>query len=491
MRLAEQNTLELQRTSLERKRLIGDYSTVDGTSEREACEKRRKLELEKRIQQREEDEKQRQAQARASADRRRKERLLAEEVDRKQSQQRQAARSSTAKVTGTSSKASNSSGRAASSARDSAAPRRALPKEEQVLPKRPEAPRLSYEEVMRIASGEAEPPAKRPVRPVTSSQPQDRQPQQRTLASAVRTGQGRQRSPNVDASAPRRQQPVGSSGIRQAPKQFPAKSRDSPALSPVKKASAVSSRLSEPRERQKSVQAPRRAPGVESAPKQKVLPEPRVRKAPERELDRFGVCAAGSARKNPVGRTATQNELSQQRARIEAMPRPNSRRDEQIERRPRPRSPVSSRNQRAIPGNRSAPDLAKSSSRQRDRSPRRRLSPPPPVRGRSETHQSSHKRHDTYDNESEYDSLDDFIVDDEEEGGSKYSAGTIRKIMGVKYRHVNDDDDDDDDMEVSTHQLMMEERRSARLGRQEDEEEERRLDEEERARARRRREKRD
>ncbi|KAJ1656313.1 hypothetical protein GGF38_004601 [Coemansia sp. RSA 25] len=358
---------------------------------------------------------------------------------------------------------------------------------------------------MRIASGQAEPPARRPAKPLPSQSQQ--QQQQRTKVGTARAAQGRQQpeqrslkaeapKPRIESSVPRRQQPVGSAGIRQPAKPLPPKGRDSPALSPASKVATTAGRSAEPRERHRVPQAPRRAAGSESAPKQKEPLEPRVRKAPERELDRFGVHVAGSAKRDPVNRTAVRSEPPQ-RARMETIPRSNGRREEQADRRPRPRSPVSSQSQRVASRDRSAPASTRSgmasnvgsSNRQRDRSPRRRLSPPPAARRCNVVaRRPVHKRRGDYDDESEYDSLDDFIVDDDEEGGSAYCAGTVREIMGVRYRDVNDDDDDDD-MEVSTRQLMMEERRSARLGRQEDEEEERRLEEEERARARRRREK--
>ncbi|KAJ2116053.1 hypothetical protein IW146_001821 [Coemansia sp. RSA 922] len=482
MRLAEQNTVDLQRASLERKRHIGDRSVVDEASEREMREKRRKLELEKRIKQREEDDKQRQTELRAGVERRRRERLeveKAEEARRKsvQQQQRQAARVSA----GQSSSAKGSSGmRVTPGARDSTANRRGLAKEDPVPPKRPAPQRMSYEELMRIASGQAEAPARRPAQPQPTLQ------QQRTSAvqaGAVRAPQSRQQSDQrplkAEPAVPRRQQPVGSAGIRHSARPLPPTARDAPApLSSARRNAAAVGRSMEPRERPKAPPATKRATGAEA--NQREPPEPRVRKAPEREKDRFGVCATSSARRDPP-----------RSVRVEAMPRSAGRREEQTDRRPRPRSPDSSRNQRANPSDRRAPVGARGSasantgSRQRDRSPRRRPSPPP-ARGRDGPRQQSHKRRGGYDDESEYDSLDDFIVDDEEEGGSRYRVGAIREMLGVRYHDVNDDDDDD--MEVSTRQLMMEERRSAKLGRQEDEEEERRLEEEERARARRRRE---
>ncbi|KAJ2094369.1 hypothetical protein GGI16_005568, partial [Coemansia sp. S142-1] len=406
MRLAEQNTVDLQRASLERKRHIGDRSVVDEASEREMREKRRKLELEKRIKQREEDDKQRQTELRAGVERRRRERLeteKAEEARRKsiQQQQRQTARVSAGQ--------SSSGTRVTPGARDSTANRRGLAKEDPVPPKRPAPQRMSYEELMRIASGQAEAPARRPAQPQPTLQ------QQRTStvqAGAVRAPQSRQQSDQrplkAEPAVPRRQQPVGSAGIRHSARPLPPTARDSPApLSSARRNAAVVGRSMEPRERPKAPPATKRATGAEA--NQREPPEPRVRKAPEREKDRFGVCATSSARRDPP-----------RSARVEAMPRSAGRREEQTDRRPRPRSPDSSRNQRANPSDRRAPVGARGSasantgSRQHDRSPRRRPSPPP-ARGRDGPRQQSHKRRGGYDDESEYDSLDDFIVDDEEE----------------------------------------------------------------------------
>ncbi|ORX69541.1 hypothetical protein DL89DRAFT_267733 [Linderina pennispora] len=90
-------------------------------------------------------------------------------------------------------------------------------------------------------------------------------------------------------------------------------------------------------------------------------------------------------------------------------------------------------------------------------------------------------RQDDYEDESEYDSLDDFVVDDEDE--SRYRVGAIREMFGVRYRDV--DDDDDYNMESSAMQQMSEERRSAKIGKLEDKREEERLAAEERERERR------
>ncbi|KAJ2815773.1 hypothetical protein FBU31_006805, partial [Coemansia sp. 'formosensis'] len=431
MRLAEQNTVDLQRASLERKRHIGDRSVVDGTSEREMREKRRKIELEKRIKQREDDEKQRQTQLQAGAERRRRERLEAEKAEESrrklaQQQQRQATRVST----GQSSGAKGSSGvRVTPGARDSLANRRALPKEDPAPPKRPPPQRMSYEELMRVASGQAEAPAKRPAKP----QPIPQQRTSLTQASAARATHSRQqpdqRSLKAESPAPRRQQPTGSAGTRHTTR--PPTTRDSPASLPLaRKEAADADRPTKPRERPRVAPTTKRA---DPAPKQREPPEPRVRKAPEREIDRFGVCATSSAKRDGT-RSAPPHS-----ARAEVAPRSSGRREEQTDRRPRPRSPVANRNQRKGPGDRSVP--TNTSGRQRDRSPRRR--PSPPSRARDGARRRGHKRRGSYDDESEYDSLDDFVVDDEEEGGSRYRVGAIREMFGVRYHDVNDDDDDD------------------------------------------------
>ncbi|KAJ2685829.1 hypothetical protein IWW39_004033 [Coemansia spiralis] len=471
MRLAEQNTADLQRASLERKRHIGDHSVADGTSEREQREKRRKLELEKRARQREDDEKQRQVRLRADMEQRRRERMEAEKAEESRKKLAQQRQQTTRGPAGQSSGAKGSSGmRVTPGARDSLPNRKPLPREEPVLPKRPAPQRMSYDELMRIASGQAEPPAKRPAK----SQPAPQQPRvSLAQTGAVHATHCRQQSgkrlpkpesskPQAESTAPRRPQPIGSAGIRHTTKSLPPVARKEP---------PAAGRSVESRERPRAPPITKRAKDAEPAPKKREPPppsEPRVRKAPEREIDRFGVCAGSAAKRDPT-----------RSARVETAPRSNGRREEQTDRRP-----ADSRTQRNGPVGPRPGAPASASTRQRERSPRRRPSPPP-ARRRDGVRQQGQKRR--YDDESDYDSLDDFVVDDEEEGGSRYRVGAIREMFGVRYHDVNDDDDDDD-MEVSTRQLMMEERRSAKLGRQEDEEEERRLEEEERARARRRRE---
>ncbi|KAJ2476563.1 hypothetical protein EV174_004887 [Coemansia sp. RSA 2320] len=68
MRLAERNTVDIQQALLERKRHSGGHSVEDDLDEREAREKRRKLELEKRIKQREDEERARLAGAERPGD---------------------------------------------------------------------------------------------------------------------------------------------------------------------------------------------------------------------------------------------------------------------------------------------------------------------------------------------------------------------------------------------------------------------------------------
>ncbi|KAJ1933181.1 hypothetical protein FBU59_006117, partial [Linderina macrospora] len=124
--------------------------------------------------------------------------------------------------------------------------------------------------------------------------------------------------------------------------------------------------------------------------------------------------------------------------------------------------------------------------RDRARTPDTRRPPPSgsrrPIDHRMQPSQrrppAGRSRRDEYeDDESEYDSLDDFVVDDEDEG--RYRAGAIREMFGIQYRDV-DDDDDDYNMESSAMQQMNEERRSAKIGKLEDKREEERLAAEER-----------
>ncbi|KAJ2001730.1 hypothetical protein GGI04_003624 [Coemansia thaxteri] len=474
MRLAERNTVDIQQALLERKRHSGGHSVEDDLDEREAREKRRKLELEKRIKQREDEERARLA----GAERRRRERLDAKEADdlrRKQTaqQQRATARTSAGPSTSTSTSA-NTKG-----ARNGTAARVGLTKTEPV-PRRPAAQPLSYDALMRIASGREEAPAKP-------------QALQRREPGAV--------PPKVkaDVGLVRRQHPTNGSGpakaaasnrVRSPNVGLPLKSREPTPLAPARKEAAIGRSA----EHQPRLKAP-------PAPRLRELPEPRVRQAPEREIDRFGVCA-GQARRTTANRTAPKGATLPS-TRAEPLPRSRGRRDEQESRPPAPRS-SGPRDLRAGHGDRGEATqtrggmTADNGRRLRTDSPPRRRLPPPPHparnarRANGDRQASGRRRQDRYDDDSEYDSLDDFVVDDEEEDGPKIRAGYIRKMLGVRYHHVANDDDDDDDMEVSASQLMMEDRRSAKIGRLEDEEEERRLaeeeeEEEERARARRRR----
>ncbi|KAJ2451887.1 hypothetical protein EV183_003293 [Coemansia sp. RSA 2336] len=204
-------------------------------------------------------------------------------------------------------------------------------------------------------------------------------------------------------------------------------------------ASVEVKRPAQPRQRVKQA-APQkdavRSSRVSKAPaaRSSAIPQQRARKpSPEREIDRFGVRSSTTARSRPAPSAAT----AVARARAD-----------------RPIGSSHVRQQQAKPP-RTAP---------------------------AKTRNVAQRHHAERAEESEYDSMDDFIVDDEDEG---YRVGTIRKMFGVQYHDVNDEDDDD--MEVSATQLMREDLRSARIGRLEDEEEERKLEEEERRRQQRQR----
>ncbi|KAJ1729936.1 hypothetical protein LPJ61_003284, partial [Coemansia biformis] len=192
----------------------------------------------------------------------------------------------------------------------------------------------------------------------------------------------------------------------------------------------------------------------------------RTRKAPpEREIDRFGVLSraggrgAGARDVVPLPRARTQTAGGD---RADGGARPARAAGSGVAAPPRSHCPAAS-----------------------GRSVRSSTAPSrPPATARGSDGRRRRVRDDEGD-ESEYDSMDDFIVDDDEDGADRYRVGSIREMLGVRYHDVNDDDDDDDNMEVSATQVMREDRRSARIGRLEDEEEERRMVEEERRRRRR------
>ncbi|KAJ2793918.1 hypothetical protein H4R21_005708, partial [Coemansia helicoidea] len=153
LRLAEQNTADIQRISLERKRHVGQAPAAD-TGERAAREKRQRLELERRIRQREQDGRRQREDA---LERRRRERQEAErlEAERRETKRREAQRQEAKR------RERPREGRrtAPASARGSVTQQRGAPLPAEP-PRRPAAAQpLSYEQLMDIASGAAAAPA--------------------------------------------------------------------------------------------------------------------------------------------------------------------------------------------------------------------------------------------------------------------------------------------------------------------------------------------
>ncbi|KAJ2576576.1 hypothetical protein GGH19_002059 [Coemansia sp. RSA 1807] len=373
MRLAEQNTLDIQRISLEKKRQAG--MTVDPS-------KRRKVEIEQRVRQREAEERvRREGDERRQKEKDERQRLEKRRLDRVEADKRQ--------------QRLDAEKRQRQTKVVCPPPVRA---ESRDRPKQP----LSYDELMRIASNKsspvkAVPSAKASVSAKASTSAKTLAP---AKASSVRTPACAKKPLSAMNSEPTKR-----------PTARPVKSAVS--VNNAVSAKRLASERHNPAARRPVQPQPRRRDEPMRNTKAKAPePEPRVRKAPEREIDRFGVRSTArqpAPRRDPVSKP--------QRATS---------------------TPISSR-------------------------PR-----PPPRVDKAKKQVSKH-----YDEASEYDSMDDFIVEDEDD---EYRAGSIRAMFGVRYRDV--DDDDDDDMEVSAVQLMREDRRSARIGRLEDEEEERKLAEE-------------
>ncbi|KAJ2502121.1 hypothetical protein GGH96_001399 [Coemansia sp. RSA 1972] len=402
MRLAEQNTLDIQRISLEKKRQAG--MAVDPG-------KRRKVEIEQRVRQREAEDRVRREAEDQRQEKDERQRLEKRQLDRVEADKRQQRldtekrqrldaerrrldrekRVDLEKKQGPSAYKRQTKVVCPPSARS----------ESRDKPKQP----LSYDELMRIASNKSSPAQPAPSAKASASA--------KSLAS-VKT------SAPVKTPAPKPSASVRNSALAKRPTARPEsikRSTEKLVKSAVPVNNALAKRLeserhAKPAARRPVQPQPRRRDEPTRPTKAKVPePEPRVRKAPEREIDRFGV-----------------RSMSRQ---------PTARRDPVI-----PRS------------NRST--SASSSSRPR---------PPPPRADKAKRQVAKYE-----DDASEYDSMDDFIVEDEDD---EYRAGSIRAMFGVRYRYV--DDDDTDDMEVSAVQLMREDRHSARIGRLEDEEEERKL----------------
>ncbi|KAJ2519705.1 hypothetical protein GGI11_002502 [Coemansia sp. RSA 2049] len=469
MRLAEKTTIDIQRGALERKRATSARVLERAPASREEQEKRRRLELEQRVRQREEDDRQRRVQAKSIAEKRRQEREDADRIDaavrKKRSQSRKATeqrqQEGRPKPGGQALQplraGASSSARTANGSTSGA---RSSQKSVQPKPKRDAAPaaQLSYEELMRIASGKPV-----PLQSLPKADPLD----QRSLASKHRPSQPPRRNA---ASSTRPSTPA-------TPASKPSASRT---------LASASSRVSKS-------QKPSAAPIRQERPQRKATPE--------REIDRFGVLpksaskrdtsvrsapypspgtlSARSSRNTHDSPAASAAHPSDARSRMSATNRnrPTSNSDALRSRKGNTARPSSPRRSRQT-----LPAFAKPLKRH----------PEPQHRARSSRPNNSNNKNNDYDDEdedddSEYDSMDDFIVDDEGDGAASggYRVGSIREMFGVRYHDVNDDNDDD--MEVSVMQQMREDRRSARIGRLEDEEEERRLEREERERERRRR----
>ncbi|KAJ1935371.1 hypothetical protein GGF37_006019, partial [Kickxella alabastrina] len=537
MQLADRNKADIERAAQERKRLAGAISNKDRSSEREADERRRKRLVEERIQQREHDENQRQKRAKMALERRKQERAEAERAD--EAQRKQTQRQKQQPMQQQQQQKAGYAGGSGTGAKSSVARRPEANSAVAGAKKPAEAQPVSFQELMQIAAQNAAAPAKSADKaPRTGAQPglgssraaplPTRSPAGRAVlqSAGVRRAGDRSQSPRkaawaqsptdnrrarsrspVDrrqaAPAPVRSRapglahcpaPVGTQHVRQPPrptttslthrmvagKRRPAVRHDRAAAAPA---------FADPA----APRAPGRLPPQEQ--------QQTVRKPPEREIDRFGVrSGANLAARRPMlpGRGALRDSVSgaaERRAQPGALApaRARSTRDERDAR--SVRSPVPRLDGRG--GRPLVPPALRAGENSRPRGgdqralPRNNSAIGRPNRAGGGGAMQKRRReeyYDDHDDESDYDSLDDFVVDDEEEGGARYREGSIRRMLGVQYRDVDDDDDDGDDMEVSASQLMREERISAKIGRQEDEEEERRQEEAERARKRRVRE---
>ncbi|KAJ1890734.1 hypothetical protein LPJ66_007307 [Kickxella alabastrina] len=536
MQLADRNKADIERAAQERKRLAGVISNKDRSSEREADERRRKRLVEERIQQREHDESQRQKRAKMALERRKQERVEAERAD--EAQRKQTQRQKQQPMQQQQQKAGYAGG-SGSCGKSSVARRPEVNPAVAGAKKPAETQPVSFQELMRIAAQNAAAPAKSADKaPRPGAQPglgssraaplPARSPAGRAVlqSAGVRRAGDRSRSPRkaaraqspadnrrarsrspvdrkraapapVRSSAPglaHRPAPVGTQHVRQPPK--PTTTSLTHRMVAGKRRPAV--------RRDRADAAPALADPVAPKAPARLPPQEQqqtVRKPPEREIDRFGVRSGATlAARRPTlpGRGASRDSVggaAERRTQPSALASARSRsiRDERDARSVRsPASRLDGRGGRPL-----APPALRAGENSRSRSgdqralPRNNSAIGRPNRAGGGGAMQKRRREEYYDDhggESDYDSLDDFVVDDEEEGGARYREGAIRRMLGVQYRDVDDDDDDGDDMEVSASQLMREERISAKIGRQEDDEEERRQEEAERARKRRIRE---
>ncbi|KAJ2705814.1 hypothetical protein FB645_002095 [Coemansia sp. IMI 203386] len=516
LKLAERNTDDIQRMSLTRKRFAGSIPGLDDCREREAREKRRRLELETRLQQREQEEKQRQQ---ATLERRRKERIEAERAEenrRKLNQQQQQQQAKPASLRNQGTRATDRQGtRAVATSAGSRVPRANADmgtKRASVAAAAVQS--MSYDQLMQIASGKkpapvAEKTLKQAMQPPLSAG------SSRSTAShdsqligrrvAERSGSPRRvtrpkspaegRKPTLSAKpASSSRLPTGltrtSVSAARAGKQSASSGQRRDAVArKLPSGAAAAAGSARPRER-----AGQPGTGV-SARSNAQEPQRVVRRPPEREIDRFGVRPGSStaARKEPLARGVSRPAGTDPTRKERLAPgHPSGIRDTRDVRRPGNTRQSHSTDPRSAYFRSSRPAAP---SNTRNGPARNRLhSAQPASRGstvdrsfKQKAGGANRQRYEEDDeDDSEYNSMDDFIVDDEEEGGDRYRVGSIREMFGVRYRDVNDDEDDD--MEVSASQLMREDRISAKIGRMEDEEEERMLEQAERERKRRLRE---
>ncbi|KAJ2083929.1 hypothetical protein H4R24_000459 [Coemansia sp. RSA 988] len=469
MRLAEQNTVEIQRTSLEKRQFSGNNSSNAGVVDaRERRDKRRRveLELERRIKQRETDNNQRHT----DLQKRRRERQEAEKAEqaelerRRQIERRHKQRQ---KLGG-----SSGAGVANADRRDGPAPRAPVAEH-----RRGAAQPLSYDQLMRIASerpsasgseasrrapqsARSSAPALqkiRPQHPVQSREPQTQLASKR-LSQPAATAADRSKRLMSDSACVRRRKEPPQPAVTQKSRSDPARDEKAPPSKAPKLAASA-------------------APIARDRPT--VVQKQPVRAAPEREIDRFGVRASSTKRNLAPSNASRMQSRTDRNERVDynyrdrTTPTTSQSRSGGTQSTARARNTVASRGQRgsdAVGGRPRATNalVGRSTSG---------------LVGKRSNGPVNRRREEEY-YESESDSMDDFIVDDEEDGAEQYRVGSIRAMLGVRYHDV--EDEDDDDMEVSAMQLMREDMRSAKFGRLEDDEEERRLEEEERIQQQRR-----
>ncbi|KAJ1668696.1 hypothetical protein EV178_000373 [Coemansia sp. RSA 1646] len=468
MRLAEKTTIDIQRNSLERKRATGSIGRQVVSGSREEQEKRRRQELERRVRQREEDERQRQIRAKESLERKRQERIEAERAEAAMCQKRNHSQKTQQKQPQQGQKTrqqTSHNGVAVRTARN-AVPDKAVPAQ----PRRATSTvPLSYEELMSIASGKQtrSPSLQKKIASKQRDLPQTHRSGQRLPSEPKHQHRAavpiKASSSAPSLSRPCQQADTGISTRRPAP---------SPPTQPfVRAASASRKGGSKAPNSQKTATVPVQ---LERSPR---------RQPPERGVDRFGVIPKFTAKQgNPVRATPYPLPGSSDARRRNMRDGPAT-----TPIRTDPRARASASDRRAPTSASITPHTRRSniSSHPPLRDSRQRAPVSRPMKP-SEPKRPRASKYDDYDDNSEYDSMDDFIVDDEGgDSGGGYRVGSIREMFGVRYHDVNDEDDDD--MEVSAMQQMREDKRSARIGRLEDDEEERRLAEEERERERRRR----